>query len=320
MFFIQQATAQVPHFKPGTGHMKLGFDYFKTNYNYDPKEDNFIRLPNDKSYQIMHFTGQFQYFVSEKFSYAIYSSVDHAESDDRTFLRKDTNINRVGLSTLWNTSTTSWEIFPELDLSFSLKEVTVDTDEVIADDGALHLNAGVWVQKPFIGLFNYLYLGARYRNQDLSSLALYRLGTEKRFQRFLLGLEAHGYTPITDDGYTQTPTARSQITDRVNASSLYTFAINPTLHNLRLKTGYAFSKYVFTHLDVETTLIGKNAARGLSFYLALEFRNLFSGGDYKKKKAKSKRQRQKKKFQEDVEEYDEDLFRDPSSEDDEEEE
>ena len=305
--FAYSTHAQVTHFQPGHATAQLSFDYFTSGSNYE-NNNQFIKLANGGEFSIMHINTRFQYYASKKFSFYTYGSFHNTTSVLGNVTRKNTDWPRLTFGTQVSLSKNHLGFFPEFEVSIPFKTVDPNTDEVISDDGSYHVQAGSWWQKDIWNIFTYTYLGFQYRTEDLSSLLLYKIGMEKRFQQFLFGAEVSGHTSILNDTYSDAPSVRNNVLSRVNGGSYYTYAVDPALHNIKIKGGYAFSKNFLTLFHVESTLIGQNSARGLGLWAGVEFRNLFERSA-KRKKRKRRRKKRMKTFKEKTTDYDEDLFR-----------
>ncbi|MCB0384252.1 MAG: hypothetical protein KDD43_02575, partial [Bdellovibrionales bacterium] len=202
-----------------------------------------------------------------------------------------------------------FKLKPEVFVSYPVKTVEETTDEVVAGEGVPTAKFGLWVQKKWLTLDNYGYLGVNYRAEGRSSLAEYVLGTKKDLEGLEFGAEVRGYESVTDDEFTDTPTKRTAVVNKVNGGSLKFYGINPSLLSanffVRLQMSDAFSLQGGYGLDLQ----GKSMAKGTTIFINLVWDMSSTHEEFTKSRRKNRRSEDVEKFNVEATEYDESLFK-----------
>jgi len=199
---------------------------------------------------------------------------------------------------------------PELFVTQPFNSIDSSTDEVLTGEGAFVVQGGFWLKKSILGFHNYLYLGANHRNEGRSNLALHSIGTYLKPKPWVFGAEIYGYDSITDDKETDTPLTKLTVTSTVSGSSLRYYAINPSILEFKLWTGFDFDNDIQINGGYVFPITGKNTARGNTILFGLTWK--FDFEKLRKGRSASPFGRKNKKglneFQVDGDEYDESLF------------
>ena len=148
----------------------------------------------------------------------------------------------------------------------SMINITPNTDEVVAGDGAYFAEPGLWfIFRPRSQIF-YLFYNTRfrYRTNGLSSLLFNAFGGVLKTDLADIGFSADIFFPIIKDDYSRQANQRWSITDRVNGGSYKFFSVDPRAVSFNIWTNWNFFKpsLLTLYLNIDTS--GQNYSRGLT--------------------------------------------------------
>ena len=165
----------------------------------------------------------------------------------------------------------NWSLFLDGNFKYANEQIDANGDSALASDGANEIAAQVNGVYDNGSLRFFGRLGGTYREQGLSQLLKYGVGTDYAFADFRLGLEIEGLSTISNDENTSTPINRDLLTTRVNAGSRAYYSINPNQTVAKIYAGYSYEKDFNIKIFAGSTVIGSNSAQGVVGGLAFNW-------------------------------------------------
>lgn len=296
-------------FRPDTHRVSISTSYFDSAANFDPEDGTFVRLGDEKYYKALSIGVLWDQVVSKRAAWRFGFNAAQSESFDGSFVRKNSALTDIMLGYQFFWIARPFKLKPELFISYPVKSVEVTTDESIASEGVPTAKLGLWMQKKWLTLDNYAYVGATYRAEGRSALAEYAVGTKKDLEGLEFGAEVRGFESVTDDEFTDTPTKRTVVTDKVNGGSLKYYGINPSLLSANFTVGLQMSDAFSLQGGYGFDIQGKSMAKGTTIFFNLIWDLNATHEEFTKSRRKSRRNQDVEKFNVEATEYDESLFR-----------
>jgi hypothetical protein len=199
--------------------------------------------------------------------------------------------------------------------TFALNTFKDTTDDVISGEGAHNVYAGAKFSQSLSIIELFTTLHVQWYSDGRSTRLPWRVGSVLHWGSLKLLGSVFGFQSILDDESTDTPTDRTNVTNRVNGGSLRYYAVNPSVVDTQV--GVAWQPYhdLYFELGMTKTINGDSFSEGLGAYLAA---SLYWGGDdgdtndsrKRQRKLLRKKQRPEQRFETKQEAYDEALFND----------
>ena len=299
---------------PGRFHLSPNVYFFKTTANYDSSGGSFDDLPNGGSYQNISGNLNLAYDMNSHWRVLGGFRLANATSNDGTFDRTATEFNEITLGFMVTPYySVGTRVYLELVGTAVLNAFEDTTDEVLTGEGAPNVIVGSKVTQMLSLLEFFGSLHLQYYSDGRSARIPWRLGAIAHFGTFKVIGSLFGYQSVIDDESTDTPTDRTNVTNRVNGGSQRYYAVNPSL--LDTQAGVAWQPFpdLQVELGLTKTINGESTAEGLGAYLGVA---MYWGGDdgdtgrSRKRRRKILRHKPKpeERFETKQELYDEELF------------
>lgn len=266
------------------GAVETQLETWSSTDNYTEAGGQFESLGDGHKYQLLQWNSQAELALSPNFSIGVGGSFVSAQSDTPLETRKKSGMNDVfgGLRYRLLTPDNTLQLFAEGVVVLPVTKLDPDGDNVLLGEGATEGKLGLWgvvrggyFNRPFFS--PYVYLGYNTRSGGRAQLFLWKMGAEFRLRFFRLVGELNGFQTISKDKNSTSPTERTNLTDRVNASSLKYDSINPRLFAIKLRAGFFINPTWEGYLGYEKSLNGANQAAGDSIFagVRISFGNRF---------------------------------------------
>ncbi len=242
--------------------LSIHTDYFETHANHDVGGNTFSRLNDDQLFT--NWTTQFfgRWSLSEKWALFGHLNVAHSRSVGKLATRTSSAFSEGGLGVDFMVSSGFFIVTTQLFGAFPFRSVALDTDEVIISEGAKQIGAKLYVAKPLKSFLSWGSLGIVSRSDGRSTLIPWELALSSKFHYWMIEGRIYGYENLGDDQYTEIPSTRTSVTDRVNAGSLHFFSINPKSVAWEAMSGYRWTPTFETLLGYGSTITGSSSASG----------------------------------------------------------
>lgn len=268
--------AQVLRYRPGQYSFFTRYEFIDTNSNFDSQGGSFTKLDSGNSFSASRIPIRLQYDVSYNLAVLADLEISGSKSDDGSEVRTKNLMSSLTAGFQYKALKKPFLIVPQVLVKFPFETVERGTNNTLISDGAIEVEGGAWMQKKFWKLYNYLYLGATFRDSGLSFLGNYKLGTYTRLANFYVGGNLEGFTSLTDDEFTNDPTERTDVTDDVMAGSLLYYSINPEAMYVEGWAGYIINNNALIKAGYKQGINGANYARTSNFWIGVDIRNFYT--------------------------------------------
>ena len=278
---ISNAQAERPQ-PPQTSAYRIGAgaEYYQTTHNFDSQGES-RKLIGDGDFSTVSGELNASYDWNRMFRTSAFMSFANARSNGTPTLlgpgsfnnlvaRSNTGINELG------TSVQAWlpvdvlHLAAEAGVRYPLWSVNEDADQPLIGEGAGQYNLGLWAIAKTKPVQPFGYLGFTYRDAGRSSLLPYAVGAHLQVRQWWAEASWYGQFTVMEDADTQNRAMRDYFVNRVDAGSYRFYAVNPTLHNLQLQTGFQFGPFGLL-AGFSTSMMGNNAADGWAIHGGLSF-------------------------------------------------
>ena len=261
-FFSVFALANSQSASVGKYEFDITLDYFKTTSNFSSagtKES----LPSGNHLQSINTMFRTRYTLTEQSALVGGVVIGNTESKDNLATRTNSSLSHVVFGGDYRIIETQlWNLTAEGSFTYILDKFNAATDAALNNDGANEIKALLGMSY-FWGDFRpFAKGGINYRFEGLSTLFIYSLGSEIRYDSFYYGFLLNGVMTIKDDEKTQKAFERESVTNRVNASSKRYHSINPNLLDTEVYITFKLNKNFSIKPFAGYTLSGSNTAEG----------------------------------------------------------
>lgn len=164
----------------------------------------------------------------------------------------------------------AFDLITDFNVLIPFQKIDQNTDTVINAEGVIEATGLLRAQKDFATFSALGYIGVTYR-QARSSLVPWGVGVEANYAKWAWGGKFFGYQSVTDDPDTNNKIQRTIVTDRVNASSLYFYSVNPSVVDSEAWVRFKFDNVWALTVGGGATLTGANTAAGYHAGVAIKY-------------------------------------------------
>lgn len=273
----QAAFENFPVYEKGRVEVQASTEYFKSDGNYR-SGGNKDSLPGNFSYSLFDFNARPRFVVSRDLGFFGSLNVGQSESKDSIKTLTNSTLNWMSAGVDYRLiEQLDWTLITDAELIIPFEKVSTTMDSSLNWDGAVHLRGRAIGQFHMSNFVPYGYVGFDWRDQGLSTLALYGAGMMFNLDSLKLGGELNGFVTIIQDKYTNETYQRDQIITNLNASSKKFYSINPALLDSNFYLRYDFDKNWMLQAGGGLTLTGNESASGYHVNAMLRF--AFGGAD-----------------------------------------
>jgi hypothetical protein len=215
-------------FRKGTYDFEIESQYFKTDANYTSSGSSYQTIPYGQSYEIFNIYLKTRYDLSKKSSWYGNLDIANATSYGISYSRSNSSMSDAKLGYAYRPYSDLFDVITDFNVLVPFNEINVNTDTVLNNEGVIEATGLLRVQREFSTLSVFGYIGGTFR-QSRSSLLPWGVGLEATYSKWGWGGKVFGYQSVTDDPDTSDKIQRTIVTDRVNASSLKFYSVNPSL-------------------------------------------------------------------------------------------
>ena len=256
----------------GLWRLSLQTSYFFTEANYETR-GIVDRLPGDNSYRLAALGARARYHLLQKVSVYFGGGFAQALSQDPTLEREKTAFTDAVFGADWLLAREAngvADLVAELEGSFAIDQIDVDTTDALTNDGVNFLKALLFAHKSFPWFNIQGHVGGKFRAEGLASLLLWGVGAEKPLgKRYLLGAGVEGYETLGGDEVSEAD--RKTLTDRVNAGSFAFYSFDPALIEARAWAGWNPINAGQLRVGYGRTFNGVRSAAGQTVFLQLSY-------------------------------------------------
>lgn len=235
--------------------------YFKTDSNYR-NGGNKDSLPGGFSYNLIDVNLSGRYLISHSLAFYGGASVGTSQSKDSLKTLTNSSLSGIKLGSDYLLLDDGFRLALDVSLLIPIEKVSDTMDTSLNSDGAMHVTPRL-IASSDIGAFTpYGYVGANWRDQGLSTLALYGGGIRMTFSDLSFGAEVNGYSTVINDKYTDQSSKRENILNLYNAGSKSFYSINPSGIDTDLYAQYNVTENWMLHMSGGMTLTGSESAAG----------------------------------------------------------
>lgn len=257
-------------FRKGTYDFEFETQYFKTDANYISSGNSFQTLTNGQSYELLNFYLKSRYDWSKRSSFYGTLDIANATSTGITSTRSNSTVTGALLGYAYRPYNEAFDVITDFNVVIPFNKIDRDTDTVINSEGVIEATGLVRVQKDFDLFSGFGYIGGTFR-QARSSLLPWGLGVEANYPKWAWGGKVFGYQSITDDPDTNNKIQRTIVTDRVDASSLKFYSVNPSLVDTEAFVRFKFQNVWTLTVGGGATITGSNTAAGYHAGVSLKY-------------------------------------------------
>lgn len=241
--------------------MDASVNFFKSDANYKnggSKEN----LPGGFSYELTEVYLSGRYLISDSFAVSGGFNVGNSVAKDSLKTLTNSTVNWVQLGGDYLIYDDGMNISIDATVQIPIEKVSDTMDTSLNSDGALHFIPRAIISKE-LGIFTpYAYLGLDWRDQGLSTSALYGGGAKLGFGSAEIGAEVNAYSAVVNDKYTNEAAKRETIINSFNASSKKFYSINPSGVDTEFYLRYHASENWMLQVGGGLTLTGSESAAG----------------------------------------------------------
>ncbi len=248
-------------FRKGMYEFEAETQYFKTDANYTDGGGSYQKLLYGQSFEIFNFYLKSSYDFSKNSSF--YGSLDlaNATSNGLTTARSNSSVTGAYLGYAYRPYNEAFDLVTDFNVLIPFQKTDQNTDTAINSEGVIEATGLLRAQKDFTTFSALGYAGVTYR-QARSSLVPWGIGVEANYAKWAWGGKVFGYQSVTDDPDTKNKIQRTIVTDRVNASSLYFYSVNPSVVDSEAWVRFKFDNAWALTVGGGTTITGSNTAAG----------------------------------------------------------
>lgn len=260
--FVAYADSTPRLYSSGRIDFSVSLDYFKTTANF-ASDGSKTSLPGSNQFQNFESVLGLRYVLIDDL--AVYSEVGigNSESKDTIATRANSAISFVSLGAdyrIWQSD--AWAFAGTFSYSQAIEKINATADTALINDGANEIKAFLHGSYDWGFLVPFAKVGVNYRTEGLSTLFLYTVGTEIRFDSVNFGASLNGLMSVKDDDKTNRPLDRDLITNQVNAGSKRYYSINPNLTDSEIYLKFNLDQDWTVKATAGYTLLGSNSAEG----------------------------------------------------------
>ena len=257
-------------FRKGTYDFEVETQYFKSDANYGSSGDSFQTLLYGQSYEIYNVYLKTRYDLSRRSAFYGNLNIANATSHGFDATRSNSSMPDAKLGYAYLPYSESFDMITDFNILIPFYKINENTDSSLNSEGVIEATGLLRLQKELSPLLLFGYLGGTFR-QSRSALIPWGAGMEITYTRWSLGGKLFGYQSVTDDPDTKNKILRTIVVNRVDASSLKFYSVNPSIVDsevyvkVRLQDAWTLSG------GLGTSLTGANTAAGLHAGVSLTY-------------------------------------------------
>lgn len=266
----QAAFDDYQRFRKGTYDFEVETQYFKTDANYAGSGNAYQKLILGQSFEIYNVFLKTRYDMSKRSSW--YANLDIANSTSNGLDASRNNSSLAGalFGYAYRPYDESFDVITDFNVLVPFSSIDVNTDSSLNSEGVIEATGLLRVQKEFSSLLGFGYIGGTFR-QSRSALLPWGAGMELSYPSWSLGGKVFGAQSISDDPDTGNTLQRTIVTNRVNASSLKFYSVNPSIIDSEVYVKFKFKNAWTLAVGGGTTITGSNAAAGFHAGASMKF-------------------------------------------------
>ncbi len=281
-------------YNSGRFDFALSLDYFKTKANFSA-DGSKTSLPASNQYQNINSLLGLRYVLIDDLGLTTEMGIGNAESKDSLSTRTNSAISFVSLGADYRILHVDyWTLVGRMTYAQAIEKISASGDSALINDGANEFKAFLDGSYDWGFLVPFAQVGINYRSLGLSTLFLYTLGSEFRFDFIYFGAAMNGLMSIKDDEQTNKPLVKDSITNQVNAGSKRYYSINPNLTDSEIYLKYRINQDWALKVMAGYTLFGSNSAEGFHFGASINWGFGGQARKYSPQRPTSKRSEPKK--------------------------
>jgi len=257
-------------FRKGTYDFGVETQYFKSNANYTESGGSYKDLLGGQSFEIFNFNLKSRYDFSKRSSMYGHLDIAYANSVGLLTTRSNSTVTGAVLGYAYRPYSEDFDLITDFYTVIPFQKIDQNTDSVINSEGVIEATGLLRAQMDFATFSALGYIGATYR-QARSALLPWGVGLEANYAKWGWGGKVFGYQSITDDPDTDNRTQRTIVTDRVDASSLYFYAVNPSVIDSEVFVRFKFDNVWALTVGGGSTISGTSTAAGYHAGASLKY-------------------------------------------------
>lgn len=274
IFASFEISAQVLRYRPGQYSLFASYEIMDTNANFDAAGGSFTKLDTNRSFSHTEMPITLQYDFNRDLAILGGINIAGSESYYGSYTLTKNVISKFTAGVQYKALKKPFLVVPQILVTLPFETIT--DDNALVSDGAMEIEGGAWLQKKIWKLYTYMYLGFTYRDSDLSMLGKYKLGAYTRLHNFYVGGNVSGFSSLVDDGYTNNPTARTNVTRDTTAGSLMFYSINPEVLEVEGWAGFIVNNNFLAKVGYKQGVNGANYAKTGTFWFGVDIRNFYT--------------------------------------------
>lgn len=257
-------------FRKGTYDFEFETQYFKTDANYTDSGGSFQKLLSGQSYELINFNLKSRYDWSKRSSMYGHLNIANATSNGLTLSRSNSTLTGAVLGYAYRPYSEGFDLITDFYTLIPFQKIDQNTDTVINSEGVIEATGLLRAQMDFTTFSALGYIGVTYR-QARSALLPWGAGVEANYAKWGWGGKIFGYQSVMDDPDTNNRVQRTIVTDRVDATSLIFYSVNPSVIDSEIFARFKFSNAWALAVGGGTTLTGASTAAGFHAGASLKY-------------------------------------------------
>lgn len=257
-------------FRKGTYDFEFETHYFKTEANYTESGGSYQKLLSGQSYELFNFLLKTRYDLSKRST--LYGSLNlaNATSNGLTMNRSNSTVTGAILGYGHRVYDQGFDLIADFYTLIPFQKIDQNTDTVINSEGVIEATGLLRAQMDFTTFSALGYVGLTYR-QARSALLPWGAGIEANYAKWGWGGKIFGFQSITNDPDTSDRIPRTIVTDRVDASSLVFYSVNPSLIDSEVFARFKFDNVWALTVGGGSTITGTSTAAGYHAGVSLKY-------------------------------------------------
>lgn len=257
-------------FRKGTYDFEFETQYFKTDANYTESGGSYQKLLSGQSYEIFNFYLKSSYDLSKRSSMYGNLNIANATSNGMVLSRSNSTVTGAVLGYAHRFYDEGFDLVADFYTLIPFQKIDQNTDTVINAEGVIEATGLLRGQVDFPTFSALGYVGATFR-QARSALLPWGAGLEANYTKWGWGGKIFGYQSISDDPDTSNRIQRTIVTDRVDASSLLFYSVNPSVIDSEVFARIKFDNVWTLAFGGGATLTGTSTAAGYHAGVSLKY-------------------------------------------------
>ncbi len=239
--------------------------------NYVTAGGEFERLPNENDISALGIELFANYSFNRDFRINAYGAINRVAVTDQGVSTSNFTMEGIG----GGLSYVVWKKYVRVifkgKFHYTLDDVSYDRTDPLTADGISYVLPELYLYKKLGRVILFTNLGARFPTEGLASHLFWGIGSSFQTNKFQFGAQLRGTSFIGVDEFSLTPSVRTDVTDRVNGTSLLYYAPDPELLDITLWGGMKIRHNLSIALGFNSTIDGKNSANSSSFLFGIRY-------------------------------------------------